>query len=160
MPRRGFSMVYRRVSGSRRPTRTATARPVPPAKRSSTSSRFRARRPVFFISSTHSNGSPAVAWTGARISTSMPRTFHHGKGAETITTAPITAATTYSQPAPEFVAIRYRMRPRQTTKAAFAILFPPERLIIHTPLHGWRYRIEDLPDHGLRRRPGRPAAHG
>src|ERR687893_2843801 len=157
MPRRGFSTVYRRTSGLSRRTRTATARPVSPAKRSSTSSRCRARRPVFLISSEHSNGSPAVARTGARLTTSMPRTFHHGSGTATATTPPIPAATTYSQPAPEFVAIRYRIMPRQTTNAGFTILLKPRRLIYM--LRGRRHRLEDLADHCLRRRPGHPAAH-
>jgi hypothetical protein len=85
---------------------------------------------VFLTSREHSNGSPAVARTGARLTTSTPRTFHHGKGAATATTPPIPAATTYSQPAPLFVAIRYRTIPRQTTNAAFAILLKPKSLII------------------------------
>src|SRR5215218_9999403 len=152
-------MAYRTASGPLEPTRTATARPAPPAKRSSTSSKYRARRFVFRSSSVHSMGSPAVAWTGARRSASMPRTFHHGSGAETITTAPIPAATTYSQPAPEFAAIRYRIRPRQTTKAGFAILLKPGRLTFNAPLGRRRDLVENLPDHGFSRRPGRPAAH-
>jgi hypothetical protein len=86
---------------------------------------------VFLSSREHSNGSPAVARTGACLMTaSTPRTFHRDKGAATTTTPPIPAVTTYSQPAPEFVAIRYRIVPRQTTNAAFAILFRPGLLIL------------------------------
>src|SRR5215217_7772409 len=135
-------MAYRTASGPLEPTRTATARPAPPA-----------RRFVFRSSSVHSMGSPAVAWTEARLSASMPLTFHHGSGAETITTAPIPAATTYSQPAPEFAAIRYRIRPRQTTKAGFAILLKPGRLTFNAPLGRRRDLVENLPDHGFSRRP-------
>src|ERR687893_1643384 len=134
------------------------ARPVSPAKRSSTSSRCRARWPLFLTSREHSNGSPAVATTGACLTTaSTPRTFHRDKSAATSTTPPIPAATTYSQPAPEFVAIRYRIMPRQTTNAGFTILLKPRRLIYM--LRGRRHRLEDLADHCLRRRPGNPAAH-
>src|ERR687885_2752247 len=154
MPRRGFSMVYRTTSGSSRPTRNATALSLSPAKRSSTSSRCRARRPAFLISSEHSSGSPAVASTGVRLTISTPRTFHHGNGTETATTPQIPAATTYSQPAPAFVAIRYMTRPRETTNAGFAILLKPGRLM---RLRGRRHRLEDLPDHSLR--PGYPAAY-
>src|SRR5919199_4424218 len=150
MPRRGFSMVYSTTSGSTRLIRNAAALPSPPAKRSSTSSRCRARRPVFLISSEHSSGSSAVSSTGVRLTaTSTPRTIHHGKGAETATTPASPAATTYSQPAPEFMAIRYITRPRQETKAGFTILLMPGRLML---LRGRRYRVEDLPDHGLRPR--------
>src|SRR5215218_4653097 len=152
-------MPYRTVSGSLEPTRTATARPAPPAKQSSTSSKYRARRFVFRSSSVHSKGSPAVAWTGGRLSASMARTFHHGRGAETIITAPIPAATTYSQPAPEFVAIRYRIKARQKAKAGFAILLKPGRLTFNAPLGRRRDLVEDVPDHGFSRRPGRSAAH-
>jgi hypothetical protein len=80
---------------------------------------------VFLIFREHSNGSPAVASTVARLTTSTPRTFHQGKGAATAITAPIPAATTYSQPAPALVAIRYRAMPRQMANAGFAILLEP-----------------------------------
>ncbi len=86
--------AYRSTSGLSRSARTANARPVPPAKRSSTSRRYRASRPVFFTSIVHSMGSPAVARTGARLMISMPRTFHHGASAETATTPAMAAETT------------------------------------------------------------------